>query len=123
MQPCVPWGTRDSCPNPTSRGRRCSPGVTRLERRMRGAVLLDKARFDAKIIQTVNTHYLFPLRRWLVLMACFFFQLHLAMAQGTGVWRELWSGLSTSDTSIGGLTNVANNPNWPNNPTAGYTKV
>jgi len=48
---------------------------------------------------------------------------HVSVAQSTGVWRELWAGLSTSDVSIGALTNTANNPNWPNNPTASYTKV
>src|SRR5262249_40364702 len=46
-----------------------------------------------------------------------------ASAQTFGVFRELWTGLSTSDTSLGLLTNSALNPNWPNNPNATYTKV
>src|ERR1051325_889912 len=46
-----------------------------------------------------------------------------APAQTFGVYRELWTGLSTSDTSLGLLTNSASNPNWPNNPNATYTKV
>src|SRR6185295_20043882 len=44
-------------------------------------------------------------------------------AQTFGVFRELWSGLSTSDTSMGLLTNSALNPNWPNNPNATYTRI
>ena len=71
----------------------------------------------------MNTHVFLFTHHWLVLLACFLPGPHLAMAHGTGIWRELWSNLSTTDTSIGGLTNVANNPNWPNNPTADYTKV
>ena len=69
------------------------------------------------------TPYLLSSCRLLVLTAFYLFPQHEGTAQGTGVWRELWSNLSTTDTSIGGLTNVANNPDWPNNPTASYTTV
>ena len=44
-------------------------------------------------------------------------------AQSFGVFRELWSGLSTGDASLALLTNTANNPNWPNNPNTNYSKV
>src|SRR5712671_5370606 len=63
------------------------------------------------------------MNRFSFFVAAFLSATHLATAQSTGVWRELWAGLSTSDVSIGALTNRANNPNWPNNPTASYTKV
>ncbi len=38
-----------------------------------------------------------------------------------GVYRQLWTGIA-SGTSLDYLTNTANNPNWPNNPDAAYTK-
>ena len=41
-----------------------------------------------------------------------------------GVYRELWTNLNFSaGNSLDPLTNTALNPNWPNNPAAGYTKV
>ena len=43
--------------------------------------------------------------------------------QSFGVYRELWSGLSTSDVSLAQLTNTANNANWPDKPNTNYTKV
>ena len=41
-------------------------------------------------------------------------------AQTFGVYRELWSGLSTSDASMALLTN---NAAWPNSPNTNYTKI
>ena len=41
-------------------------------------------------------------------------------AQTFGVFRELWTGLSTGDTSMSLLTN---NASYPNSPNASYTKV
>ncbi len=43
--------------------------------------------------------------------------------QTVGIYRELWSGLSTSDTSLNALTNPAVNANWPAQPNATYSKV
>jgi uncharacterized repeat protein (TIGR03806 family) len=41
-----------------------------------------------------------------------------------GVYRELWTNLDFSaGNSLGPLTNSALNPNWPNNPAPGYTKI
>ena len=44
-------------------------------------------------------------------------------AQTFGIFRELWTGLSTKDGSLNGLTNSSLNPNWPSAPTLSYTKV
>ena len=46
-----------------------------------------------------------------------------AAAQTFGVYRELWTGLSTTDGSLTALTNTLLNPNWPNNPNPSYTQV
>ncbi len=41
-----------------------------------------------------------------------------------GVYRELWTNLSTANgSSLIVLTNTSYNPNWPNNPSASYTKL
>jgi uncharacterized repeat protein (TIGR03806 family) len=41
-----------------------------------------------------------------------------------GVYRELWTGLSTgSGNTLSVLTNTTLNTNWPGNPAAGYTKI
>ncbi len=41
-----------------------------------------------------------------------------------GVYRELWTNLDFSaGNSLPPLTNSALNPNWPNNPAPGYTKI
>jgi len=41
-----------------------------------------------------------------------------------GVYRQLWTNLNSNlGTTLAALTNTANNPNWPNNPTASYTHV
>src|SRR6266704_3640281 len=44
-------------------------------------------------------------------------------AQTFGVYRQLWTGLSTTDGSLNALTNTALNPNWPNNPNPAYTQI
>jgi len=45
-------------------------------------------------------------------------------AFGQGVYRELWTNLTTSvGNSLSALTNTTYNPNWPNNPAAAYTRV
>src|ERR1051326_4012919 len=46
-----------------------------------------------------------------------------AEAQTFGIYRQLWTGLNASDTSLNALTNTALNPNWPNNPNPAYTRV
>ncbi len=46
-----------------------------------------------------------------------------ANAQTFGVYRQLWTGLSTSDGSVNALTNTLLNPNWPNTPNPAYTQV
>jgi len=41
-----------------------------------------------------------------------------------GVYRQLWTNLNSNlGGSLTALTNVANNPNWPNSPAATYTHV
>lgn len=41
-----------------------------------------------------------------------------------GVYRELWTGLNTSQgNTLAMLTNTALNPNWPDRPDAAYTRV
>jgi len=41
-----------------------------------------------------------------------------------GVYRQLWTNLNSNlGGSLAALTNVANNPNWPNNPAAAFTHV
>jgi uncharacterized repeat protein (TIGR03806 family) len=41
-----------------------------------------------------------------------------------GVYRELWTNLNFSaGNTLGPLTNTALNPNWPNNPAPGYSKI
>ena len=41
-----------------------------------------------------------------------------------GIYRELWTSLSSAPgNSLAALTNTTYNPNWPNNPAAGYTKI
>jgi hypothetical protein len=41
-----------------------------------------------------------------------------------GVYRQLWTGLSTSvGNTLAALTNAADNPNWPNNPNPAYTET
>jgi len=41
-----------------------------------------------------------------------------------GVYRQLWTNLNSNlGGSLAALTNVANNPNWPNSPAAIYTHV
>src|SRR5205085_7224251 len=47
----------------------------------------------------------------------------LARAQTFGIYRQLWTGLSTTDGSINALTNTLQNPNWPNNPNSAYTQI
>ena len=43
---------------------------------------------------------------------------------GFGVFRELWTGLSSAPgNSLAALTNTSYNPNWPNNPAPNYTKI
>ena len=42
-------------------------------------------------------------------------------SQAFGIYRQLWTNLNSS--SLVGLTNTAYNPNWPNNPSAGYTHI
>jgi hypothetical protein len=46
-----------------------------------------------------------------------------AKAQILGVYRQLWTGLSTSDGSVNALTNAMLNANWPTNPNPAYTQV
>src|SRR5260221_1943626 len=46
-----------------------------------------------------------------------------ASAKPYGVYRQLWTGLSTTDGSVNALTNTALNRNWPNNPNPAYTTV
>src|SRR5260221_6516910 len=46
-----------------------------------------------------------------------------ASAKAYGVYRQLWTGLSTTDGSVNALTNTALNRNWPNNPNPAYTTV
>ncbi|HEY1787598.1 MAG TPA: PA14 domain-containing protein, partial [Verrucomicrobiae bacterium] len=44
--------------------------------------------------------------------------------QTFGVYRELWTNLNpNADDTLDALTNTANNPNWPDNPTASYSHV
>ena len=41
-----------------------------------------------------------------------------------GVYRELWTGLNTSlGNTLAALTNTSYNPNWPDRPDAGYTRI
>jgi regulation of enolase protein 1 (concanavalin A-like superfamily) len=41
-----------------------------------------------------------------------------------GVYRQLWTNLNSNlGGSLTALTNVANNPSWPNSPAAAYTHV
>src|SRR5437867_2961399 len=44
-------------------------------------------------------------------------------AQTFGIYRQLWTGLSTTDGSVNALTNTLLNPNWPNSPNPAYTQV
>ena len=45
-------------------------------------------------------------------------------SQAFGVYRQLWTNLNSNlGATLAALTNTANNPNWPNNPTASYTHV
>src|ERR1043166_5089718 len=44
-------------------------------------------------------------------------------AQIFGVYRQLWTGLSTTDGSVNALTNTFLNLNWPNSPNPAYTRV
>src|SRR5712692_4622063 len=46
-----------------------------------------------------------------------------APAQTFGVYRQLWTGLSTTDGSVNALTNTTLNPIWPNNPNPAYTTI
>ncbi len=41
-----------------------------------------------------------------------------------GVYRQLWTGLSSAvGNTLAALTNVTDNPNWPNNPNPAYTET
>ncbi len=41
-----------------------------------------------------------------------------------GAFRQLWTGLNSSvGNTLDALTNTSYNPNWPDNPTPGYTRV
>jgi hypothetical protein len=41
-----------------------------------------------------------------------------------GVYRQLWTGLSTAEgNTVDVLTNTAYNPNWPNNPDPAFTRL
>ncbi|HEX5218872.1 MAG TPA: LamG-like jellyroll fold domain-containing protein [Verrucomicrobiae bacterium] len=43
---------------------------------------------------------------------------------GQGVYRELWTGLTTSlGNNLAALTNTTYNPNWPDNPDPAYTRI
>jgi len=57
------------------------------------------------------------------LAALAFFTAFQTHGQTFGVYRQLWTGLSTTDGSVNALTNTLLNPNWPNNPNAAYTQV
>jgi regulation of enolase protein 1 (concanavalin A-like superfamily) len=49
----------------------------------------------------------------------------VALAQSNGIYRELWQNLPSDSlgNTLDVLTNTANNPNWPNRPDAGFTRV
>ena len=65
----------------------------------------------------------FASRSKLVLWVCLFCSI-ATTAFGQGVYRELWTNLTTSvGNSLTALTNTTYNPNWPNNPAAIYTRV
>jgi regulation of enolase protein 1 (concanavalin A-like superfamily) len=45
-------------------------------------------------------------------------------SQAFGIYRQLWTNLnSIIGNTLAVLTNTAHNPNWPNNPSAGYTHI
>ena len=45
-------------------------------------------------------------------------------SQAFGIYRQLWTNLNSSiGNTLAVLTNTAYNPNWPNNPSAGYTHI
>ena len=45
-------------------------------------------------------------------------------SQAFGIYRQLWTNLNSSiGNTLVVLTNTAYNPNWPNNPSAGYTHI
>ena len=45
------------------------------------------------------------------------------MSDLVGIYRELWTNLSTSAANLSVLTNTTLNPKWPNNPAAAFTKI
>jgi len=45
-------------------------------------------------------------------------------SQAFGIYRQLWTNLNSSlGNTLVVLTNTTYNPNWPNNPSAGYTHI
>jgi hypothetical protein len=46
------------------------------------------------------------------------------LSEIVGIYRELWTNLNSSvGNTLAALTNVSLNPNWPNNPSASFTRV
>ena len=45
-------------------------------------------------------------------------------SQAFGIYRQFWTNMNASiGNTLVVLTNTAYNPNWPNNPTPGYTHI
>lgn len=62
--------------------------------------------------------------RWCIITGGLLCVLQARPVHAQGVYRELWTNLTTSvGSSLTALTNTTYNPNWPNNPAAAYTKV
>jgi uncharacterized repeat protein (TIGR03806 family) len=62
--------------------------------------------------------------RWLVVVSGLICLAHPGSARAQGVYREMWTNLTTSlGNTLTALTNTTYNPNWPNNPVAAYTRV
>ena len=62
--------------------------------------------------------------RWFVIAGGLLCFAQARPVHAQGVYRELWTNLTTSlGSSLAALTNTTYNPNWPNNPAAAYTRV
>lgn len=62
--------------------------------------------------------------RWFGMAASLLCLIQARPIRAQGVYRELWTNLTTSvGSSLAALTNTTYNPNWPNNPAAAYTRV
>ena len=69
-------------------------------------------------MRTAQFRWSFVLPLVLIGLAC------ARIAPAQGVYRELWTNLTTSvGNNLTALTNTTYNPNWPNNPVAAYTRV